>query len=550
MLTVNNVSMRFGAQLLFEDVTCTFVAGRRYGITGPNGAGKSTFMRILTGELEPTKGSVTRPKKCGVLRQDQFAFDQYRVIDTVIMGNAVLWQAMQEREALWAKPHEQMTDADGMRLGELEGIVGEEGGYTAESDAGVLLDGLDIPAALQERRMGELQGGQKVRVLLAQALFGNPQALLLDEPTNNLDLDSVHWLQDYLTEYEGVLLVISHDRHFLNTVCTHTADIDYETIIQYVGGYDDMVLAKTAVRARIEAENAQREKKIAQLQEFIARFSAGTRSAQATSRKKEVERLQTQELARSNIQRPYIRFDMKKPSGRHPLEFKSLRKSYGDLKVIQGFTANVDRGEKIALMGRNGAGKTTLLKSLVRNAPGFIDESDRHFGVDGGTVRWGHEVAVGYFAQDHTDSMVRDNTPALEWLWQFDQSASQQELRALLGQMLFSGDDAMKPTRALSGGETARLLFCRLMLQKPNVLVLDEPTNHLDLESINALNIALQRYEGTVLLVTHDHDVIDEVATRIWHFHEGKIEDFKGPYQDFQKMLQRAAMQRTVTQRA
>ncbi len=215
-------------------------------------------MRILTGELEPTKGSVTRPKKCGVLRQDQFAFDEYRVIDTVIMGNAVLWQAMQEREALWAKPHEQMTDADGMRLGELEGIVGEEGGYTAESDAGVLLDGLDIPAALQERRMGELQGGQKVRVLLAQALFGNPQALLLDEPTNNLDLDSVHWLQDYLTEYEGVLLVISHDRHFLNTVCTHTADIDYETIIQYVGGYDDMVLAKTAVRARIEAENAQR----------------------------------------------------------------------------------------------------------------------------------------------------------------------------------------------------------------------------------------------------------------------------------------------------
>jgi ATPase subunit of ABC transporter with duplicated ATPase domains len=550
MLTVNNVSMRFGAQLLFEDVTCTFVAGRRYGITGPNGAGKSTFMRILSGELEPTKGSVTRPKKCGVLRQDQFAFDQYRVIDTVIMGNAVLWQAMQEREGLWAKPHEQMTDADGMRLGELEGIVGEEGGYTAESDAGVLLDGLDIPAALQERRMGELQGGQKVRVLLAQALFGNPQALLLDEPTNNLDLDSVHWLQDYLTEYEGVLLVISHDRHFLNTVCTHTADIDYETIIQYVGGYDDMVLAKTAVRARIEAENAQREKKIAQLQEFIARFSAGTRSAQATSRKKEVERLQTQELARSNIQRPYIRFDMKKPSGRHPLEFKSLRKSYGDLKVIQGFTANVDRGEKIALMGRNGAGKTTLLKSLVRNAPGFIDESDRHFGVDGGTVRWGHEVAVGYFAQDHTDSMVRDNTPALEWLWQFDQSASQQELRGLLGQMLFSGDDAMKPTRALSGGETARLLFCRLMLQKPNVLVLDEPTNHLDLESINALNIALQRYEGTVLLVTHDHDVIDEVATRIWHFHEGKIEDFKGPYQDFQKMLQRAAMQRTVTQRA
>jgi len=541
MISVNNVSMRFGARILFEDVTCSFMPGRRYAISGPNGAGKSTFMKIVTGELEPTKGSVTKPKKCGVLRQDQFAFDEFRVIDTVIMGNAGLWKALQEREALWAKPHEQMTDADGMRLGELEGIVGEEGGYTAESDAGVLLDGLDVPASLHERKMGELQGGQKVRVLLAQALFGNPAALLLDEPTNNLDLDSVHWLQDYLHEYEGVLIVISHDRHFLNTVCTHTADIDYETIIQYVGGYDDMVLAKMSVRSRIESENAQREKKIAQLQDFIARFSAGTRSAQATSRKKEVERLQTQDLAKSNIQRPYIRFDMKKPSGKHPLEFKSVKKSYGDLKVIQGFTANIDRGEKIALAGRNGTGKTTLLKSLIRNAPGFIDESERHFGVDGGTVRWGHEVVVGYFAQDHTDSMERTNTPAIEWLWQFDPSASQQELRGVLGQMLFSGEDATKPTRALSGGETARLLFCKLMLQKPNVLVLDEPTNHLDLESINALNIALQRYEGTVLLVTHDHDVIDEVATRIWHFHNGKIDDFKGPYEEWDAAMRRAA---------
>src|SRR5579872_2593250 len=395
MLTVNNVSMRFGAQLLFEDVTCTFVAGRRYGITGPNGAGKSTFMRILTGELEPTKGSVTRPKKCGVLRQDQFAFDEYRVIDTVIMGNAVLWQAMQEREALWAKPHEQMTDADGMRLGELEGIVGEEGGYTAESDAAVLLDGLDIPAALQERRMGELHGGQKVRVLLAQALFGNPQALLLDEPTNNLDLDSVHWLQDYLTEYEGVLIVISHDRHFLNSVCTHCADIDYQTVIMYNGGYDDMVVAKTAVRSRVESENAQREKKIAQLQEFIARFSAGTRSAQATSRKKEVERLQTAELAKSNIARPFIRFQMDQHSGKHPLEIKSVAKSYDSVPVVRRFSANVSRGEKVALVGRNGAGKTTLLKSLVRNAPGFIEAVDQQFPVDGGTVTWGHNVAVG-----------------------------------------------------------------------------------------------------------------------------------------------------------
>jgi ATPase subunit of ABC transporter with duplicated ATPase domains len=524
--------MRFGARILFDDVTCTFLAGRRYAITGPNGAGKSTLMKILAGDLEPGKGTVSRPKKFGVLRQDQFAFDGFRVIDTVIMGNAPLWRALEERDALYDKPHDQLTDEDGMRLGELEGIVGEEGGYTAEADAAVLLDGLGVESALHERRMGELQGGQKVRVLLAQALFGSPPALLLDEPTNHLDLESVHWLQDYLREYEGVLIVISHDRHFLNSVCTHVADIDYETVIAYTGGYDDMVLAKTQVRSRIEAGNAQREKKIAQLNEFIARFSAGTRSSQVMSRKKEVERLQTSELARSNIQRPYIRFDMKRPSGRHPLEVKGLAKSYGELPVIDGFTASVSRGEKIALMGRNGAGKTTLLKSLVRSATGFIEDTDRSFDVDTGIVAWGHEVAVGYFAQDHSDSITRGTT-AIQWLHEFDPQASQEELRGLLGQMLFSGEDALKPTQALSGGEAARLIFCRLMLQKPNFLVLDEPTNHLDLESINALNIALQKYAGTVLLVTHDHDLIDEVATRIWHFDGGRIQDFKGPYAEY-----------------
>jgi ATPase subunit of ABC transporter with duplicated ATPase domains len=532
VLTINNISMRFGARILFEDVTCSFFAGRRYAITGPNGAGKSTLMRILTGEMEPSKGSITRPKKLGILRQDQFAFDEYRVIDTVIMGNAPLWKALSERDALYAKPHDKLTDADGMRLGELEGIVGEEGGYTAEADAARLLDGLDVPEPLYERKMGELQGGQKVRVLLAQALFGSPPALLLDEPTNHLDLDSVHWLQNYLCEYEGVLIVISHDRHFLNSVCTHTADIDYETVIMYNGGYDDMVLAKTSIRSRIESENAQREKKIAQLNEFIARFSAGTRSAQATSRKKEVERLQTADLARSNIARPFIRFQLEQASGRHPLEIKSVVKAYDGVKVFQPFSASVVRGEKIALMGRNGTGKTTLLKSLVRSATGYIDDTEKQFAIDGGTVAWGHNTLAGYFAQDHSESIVKGTT-AIEWLHQFKLQATQEELRGLLGQMLFSGDDALKPTRALSGGESARLIFCRLMLQKPNVLVLDEPTNHLDLESINALNIALQKYDGTVLLVTHDHDVIDEVATRIWHFQDGRIEDFKGPYEEY-----------------
>src|SRR5271155_5547176 len=314
--------MRFGARVLFEDVTTTFQQGRRYAVTGPNGAGKSTFMKILTGEIEPSKGSVTRPKKVGVLRQDQFAFDAFRVLDTVIMGNAPLWDALQEREKFYANPND-WTDEDGMRLGELEGIVGDQGGYTAETDAATLLQGLDIDEALHERKMSELQSGQKVRVLLAQALFANATVLLLDEATNNLDLESVHWLQKYLLAYTGCLIVISHDRHFLNEVCTHTADIDYESIITYTGGYDDMVLQKTQIRSRVEAGNAQREKKIEQLNEFIRRFSAGTRSSQVTSRKKEVERLQTSELAKSNIQRPFIRFTIDKPSGRVALECKN-----------------------------------------------------------------------------------------------------------------------------------------------------------------------------------------------------------------------------------
>jgi ATPase subunit of ABC transporter with duplicated ATPase domains len=532
--------MRFGAQLLFEDVTTTFLPGRRYAITGPNGAGKSTLMRIMTGEIDPSKGSVTRPKKMGVLRQDQFAFDAYRVIDTVIMGNASLWAALESREELYAKDHNDLTDEDGMRLGELEGIVGDEGGYTAESDAAMLLDGLDIPEALHDRKMSELQGGQKVRVLLAQALFGSPGVLLLDEPTNHLDLESVRWLQDYIRSYDGCLIVISHDRHFLNDVCTHCADIDYETIITYTGGYDDMVMAKTQIRARVEAQNSQREKKIAQLNEFIARFSAGTRSSQVTSRKKEVERLQTSELASSNIQRPYIRFTIERPSGRHPLEVKGLTKSYDTLPVVQKFTASISRGEKIALIGRNGAGKTTMLKSLIRNATGFIDDPEREFAIDAGTVTWGHEVSVGYFSQDHRET-IRNGATLLEWLHDYDPMASQAELRAVLGQMLFSGEDALKRTDALSGGEAARLIFCRLMLQKPNFLVLDEPTNHLDLEAIVALNIALQRYDGTVLLVTHDQDLIDEVSTRIWHFENHHVEDFKGPYAEFETSKEQVA---------
>ena len=423
-----------------------------------------------------------------------------------------------------------------------EGMVGEEDGYTAETDAALLLQGLDIPDEFHDRKMSELQGGQKLRVLLAQALFGHPQALLLDEPTNHLDLDSIHWLQSFLNNYDGVLIVISHDRHFLNSVCTHIADIDYETIITYTGTYDEMVLAKTQIRSQIESQNAQREKKISQLNEFIARFAAGTRSSQVQSRRKEVERLQVTELARSNIQRPFIKFEQKRPSGKHILEIEGVSKAYGDNEVVRDFTASITRGEKIALMGRNGVGKTTLVNALLANSPTIPNSELRATsGYDGdflsaGKVIWGHEAAVGYFAQDHR-ALIQPGMTALEWLHQWDPQASNEELRGLLGQMLFARDEATKKTDVLSGGEAARLLFCKLMLQKPNVLVFDEPTNHLDLESINALNIALQKYQGTVFLVSHDHDLIDEVATRIWHFdRDHKIHDFKGAYEEFQSV--------------
>ena len=545
MIATSNVTMRYGSKLLFEDVSVTFTDGRRYGLTGPNGAGKSTFMKVLTGEIDPQKGNVVRPRKFGVLKQDQYEFDAYRVIDTVIMGNKGLWAALEEREVIYNKA--EMTDEDGSRLGELEGIVGDENGYEAEANAAVLLQGLDIPDELHERTMSELQGGQKVRVLLAQALFGDPEALMLDEPTNYLDLESIHWLQDFLIRYSGTVITISHDRHFLNAVCTHTADIDYETIITYNGGYDDMVLQKTSVRTRIESQNEQREKKIAQLNDFIARFSAGTRSSQVNSRKKEVERLATSELARSNIARPFIRFDMLRPSGKNVLEFENVSKSYPQKDgktehVIKKFSASVMRGDKVILMGRNGQGKTTLIKALLANAP-HVDESET-LAIDAGEVKWGHEVQIGYFAQDHTASIPKGTTAA-DWLHSFDPKATKEDIRGILGQMLFRGEEGMKKTEALSGGEAARLLFCKIMLQKPNVLIFDEPTNHLDLESINALNQAIQKYEGTVFLVTHDQDLIEEAGTRIWHFEGGPtdfhITDHKGPYEEYEQKMAMAS---------
>ncbi len=518
-LTVSGVTKSYGSKKLFEDVNVSFSAGRRYGLTGPNGAGKTTFMKILAGDLDPDDGIVSRPEKTSILRQDQFGYEDVRVLDVVLRGSRRLWDAMAEKEEILALP--EITDEQGHRLGELECIVGEEDGYTAEADAGTLLAGLGIPTANLEGPMRELAGGLRMRVLLAQALFGKPEVLLLDEPTNNLDLESIHWLEEFLGSYEGVLVTISHDRHFLNATCTHIADIDYNTIITYTGGYDEMVMAKSQVRSRVESENADRRKKIAQLQDFVARFGAGTRASQVQSRKKEIEKLQVSDLKKSNIERPFIQLLINRPSGKQTLTVENLSKRWPDVEVCKSFNALVTRGEKIAIVGGNGVGKTTLCKLLTGDlAP------------DAGRVIWGHEVSVGYIAQDHREG-IPDDTTVDQYLHSFDERAYVQDIRALLGKMLFKGEESQKPTHALSGGEAVRLLFARLMLTKDNVLVLDEPTNHLDLESIIALGEALTRYEGTAFVVTHDRDLIERFATRLFAFGPHGLQDFRGSYDAF-----------------
>jgi ATPase subunit of ABC transporter with duplicated ATPase domains len=520
MISVQNVTKAFGPKKLFEDVNVAFSPGNRYGLTGPNGAGKTTFMKILAGDEEADEGSVLRPKKLGILRQDHFRYEDNRVLDVVLMGNVGLWSALQQKESLLAK--DEISEEDGTRLGELEGTIAEEDGYSAEADASELLQGLGIEQPWHDQPMRALTGGYKLRVLLAQALFGKPQGLLLDEPTNHLDIESIRWLEKFLHAYEGVLITISHDRHFLNAICTHIADIDYETIITYPGGYDDMVRHKGQVRSRVESENAEKKKKIEQLREFVARFHAGTRASQVQSRIRAMQKLRLEDMKRSNIQAPFIKFEQKAPSGKQTLTLEAIAKRYGGNEVVQPFSALVTRGEKICVIGKNGVGKTTLAKMIAGELQ-----------PDHGHVKWGHQAQVGYLPQDQ-QGVIRPGTTAFGWLRELEDKLSNEEISGLLGRMLFSGEERMKPTATLSGGETVRLLLAKLMLFKDNVLVLDEPTNHLDLQSIAALSEGLQRYEGTIIVVTHDQELIREVGTRIWSLHQGEpVLDFPGTFDEF-----------------
>jgi ATPase subunit of ABC transporter with duplicated ATPase domains len=518
MITVSNVTKGFGGRTLFDNVEVAFKPGHNYGLTGPNGAGKSTLMKIFIGLEEPDRGTISRPKRTGYLRQDHHTFDDFRVIDVVIMGNKRLWEAMQAKEEIYQRA--EFTDADNEALGELECVVGEEDGYAAESEAARLLDGIGVPQAMHDQKMAMLQGGLKVRALVAQALFGKPDALLLDEPTNHLDMESIEWLEEFLLAYDGVLIVISHDRRFLNAVCTDIADIDYETVITYPGNYDEMVRMKSQIRGRLDKDAAAKEKKIAQLTDFIQRFGAGTRASQTRSRAKQIEKLRPEEVKRSNIARPFIRFPVTNKSGKDVLTVKGLTKAY-DRPIFTNVSTLVQRGDKIVVIGRNGVGKTTLLETLVGDKK-----------PDAGTIQWGHETSVGFFRQEHRHEVEPGRT-VFDWLFQHRPAVGQEHVRGILGRMLFSGADGAKPTSTLSGGECARLVMCRLMLLEHNVLLLDEPTAHLDLESISSLREALEAYEGTLIYVTHDRDLAS-AATRVWAYTgENQFVDYAGNIDEF-----------------
>ena len=542
MIVASGITMQFGAKPLFENVSVKFGGGNRYGLIGANGCGKSTFMQILGGDLEPSAGSIAidSNERLGRLRQDQFGYEQERVLDVVLMGHEQMWNAMRERDAIYNNA--EASEEDFLRAADLEAKYAEYGGYTAEARAGELLLGLGVPMTQHNGPMSEVAPGWKLRVLLAQALFGEPDILLLDEPTNNLDINSIRWLEDVLNARQSTMVIISHDRHFLSSVCTHMADVDYGNIRVYPGNYDDYMEASTMARQQQMNANARVKEKIGDLEEFVRRFRANkSKARQATSRMKQIEKLKVEDVKPSSRQYPFLRFlvDEKEKLHRLALEVNNLAKGYAPGKpLFHKFNLQVEAGDKIAIIGPNGVGKTTLLRALL-HATGV--DAQGAMTPDAGSVKWAERARIGYCAQDHASDFPQEDS-LLEWMGRWrrdDRGDDDQIVRATLGQLLFTGDDARKSVKVVSGGEEQRLIFGKLVLQMPNIMLLDEPTNHLDMESIESLNTALEKYPGTLIFVSHDREFVSSLATRVIELRPdadggpAQIIDYQGGYEDY-----------------
>ena len=526
MLSTANITMQFGPKPLFENISVKFGDGNRYGLIGANGCGKSTFMKILGGDLDSTAGTVMLDpnERLGKLRQDQFAFEEMRVLDVVMMGHTEMWAAMAERDAIYANA--EATDDDYMKAADLEAKFAEYDGYTAESRAGELLLGAGVSIDLHQGPMSNVSPGWKLRVLLAQALFSNPDILLLDEPTNNLDINTIRWLEDVLNERNSTMIIISHDRHFLNQVCTHVADMDYGTLKIYPGNYDEYMFASTQARNQQLANNAKAKDKVAELQEFVRRFAANkSKARQATSRAKQIEKIKVDDIKPSSRAYPFVRVNGEKKLPRQAVTVESISKAF-DRQLFKNFSITVEAGERVAIIGANGAGKTTLLRCIGGQDIAGLD-------ADGGRVKWAENANVGYMPQDPTEDFASDKN-LTDWIGQWTQEGDDdQQVRSILGRLLFGGDDVKKSVKVLSGGEKGRMTYGKLMLGRHNVLLMDEPTNHMDMESIESLNIALEKYAGTLIFVSHDREFVSSLATRVLEVKEDGIVDFQGTYEEY-----------------
>ncbi|OEE55461.1 ABC-F family ATPase [Vibrio splendidus] len=524
MISTANITQQFGAKPLFENISVKFGEGNRYGLIGANGCGKSTFMKILSGELEPSAGNVSYDpnERVAKLNQDQFAYEEFTVIDTVIMGHKELWAIKQERDRIYSLP--EMSEEDGMKVADLEVQFAEMDGYMAEAKAGELLLAVGIEESLHFGLMSEVAPGWKLRVLLSQVLFADPHIMLLDEPTNNLDMDTIKWLEDTLNQRNCTMIIISHDRHFLNSVCTHMADLDYGALRLFPGNYDEYMTAATQARERLLSDNAKKKAQIAELQTFVSRFSANASKAkQATSRAKQIDKIQLDEVKASSRQNPFIRFEQSKELFRNALVVENLSQGFEE-DLYNKFDAIFEVGERVAIIGENGVGKTTLLNTLA----GALEART-------GEYKWSENSNIGYYAQDHAYDFEEDLN-LFDWMSQWRQEGEdEQVVRSFLGRMLFGQDDIKKSVKVISGGEQGRMLLGKIMMHKPNILLMDEPTNHMDMESIEALNLALENYKGTLFFVSHDRVFVDSLATRVLEIKDGKINDFRGTYAEFLK---------------